>query len=328
MFESAIVNVAILVCKKKEPYKDDSVLVINSPMNSPDFGGFIQEKSFSVPVASFQNQHWALYPKNILDIKYKIESIGKTLEKLDSKIRLGLATGANYAFIIDEEKRADFIKLDKKNRDLIKPIIRGEDIQRYSYKLPGLYILLTKNGVDVREYPAIYEYLESFGDNLRNRGAKGKEWWNLRACAFFDDFKREKIVWIELTDTGRFALCSEEIYCLNSAYFMLCPINVNVKYLLGILNSRLIEFYLSLIAQTSGMGTSRWINNYVKEFPIARSSQSVEQSVIRLVDLIIKLKKDDAGADTTVQENEIDRIVYDIYNLTGEEISVIQKMRQ
>jgi len=140
---------------------------------------------------------------------------------------------------------------------------------------------------------------------------------------FFDDFKKEKIVWIELTDIGRFALCTEEIYLLNSAYFLLPPKGINVKYLLGVLNSRIIKFYLSIIAETSGMGTSRWINNFVKEFPIPLTSQELQSSIITHVDQILTAKQKDPQADTTELENKIDIIVYKLYALTYEEVKII-----
>jgi len=151
-------------------------------------------------------------------------------------------------------------------------------IQRYYYELPNLYLLLTKNGIDVQnDYPAIYKHLDSFGDSFKTRGAKGQHWTNLRACAFFDDFKFDKIVWIELTDVGRFAKCQDEVYLLNSAYFLITPKGVNANYLLSILNSTLIKFYLKQIANTSGVGTTRWINNYVKEFPIILVNSEIQE---------------------------------------------------
>ena len=125
-----------------------------------------------------------------------------------TKIKLGLATGANYAFIIDEEKKKAFIRSNPKNEEIIKPILRGRDIFRYVYKKPNLYILLTKNGIDIQnEYPDIYNYLNSFDNTFKKRGAKGRHWTNLRACSFFNDFKKEKLIWIELTDKGTY-LCT------------------------------------------------------------------------------------------------------------------------
>ena len=185
--------------------------------------------------------------------------------------------------------------------------------------------MLAKNGVNVeQDYPEIYEHLDSFGDRFKNRGAQGQHWTNLRACSFYDDFKKEKIVWIELTDLGRFALCDEEIYLLNSAYFLLPPPDVESRFLLGILNSSTIRFYLSLIAETSGMGTSRWINNYVKDFPIPVVPRNQQANVIKLVNQILAAKNADPHADVTALENGIDRMVYSLYNLTREEIEIVE----
>ena len=189
--------------------------------------------------------------------------------------------------IIDENKRLELIDADPKSKEVIKPILRGRDINRYFYENPNLYILLTKNGIDVtKQYPAIFQHLDSFGDGFKTRGAKGQHWTNLRACSFFDDFALEKIIWIELTDLGRFSLCTEEIYLLNSAYFLIPPHEFKAKYLLALLNSKLIKFYLQQIANTSGVGTTRWINIYVKDFPIPEISIANQEVFIDAVNNI------------------------------------------
>ena len=122
---------------------------------------------------------------------------------------------------------------------------------------------------------------------------------------------------------GRFALCDEEVYLLNSAYFLLPPKGMDTKLLLGILNSSTIRFYLIQIAATSGMGTSRWINNYVREFPIPDIAADRQSEIIALVDRILAAKADDPQADTSELEEEIDWLVYDLYDLTDEEVTAI-----
>ena len=173
--------------------------------------------------------------------------------------------------------------------------------------------------------PHIYEHLASFGDKFKNRGAQGQHWTNLRACSFYDDFKKEKIVWIELLDLRRFSPCNDEVYLLNSAYFLLPPSDIDAKFLLGILNSSTIRFYLSLVAETSGMGTSRWINNYVKEFPIPMVAHGQQTGIIRIVNQILEAKSTDPDADTADLEKEIDKHVYALYNLTQEEVAIVEK---
>ena len=325
VFESAIVNVAILVSRKSTNLTDDICVIVNSPYSGDSFADFIQRNGFNYPQAYFNAKSWNLVEPRRVELQRKLESSGKTLGQLMTKIRLGIATGSNEAFLIGEAKKKELCEKNPANAEIIKPILRGRDISRYGYNLAGQYILLAKNGVNVeQDYPEIYEHLDSFGDRFKNRGAQGQHWTNLRACSFYDDFKKEKIVWIELTDLGRFALCDEEIYLLNSAYFLLPPRDVESKFLLGILNSSTIRFYLGLIAETSGMGTSRWINNYVKDFPIPVVPRDQQTGVIKLVNQILDAKHTDPDADITVLEKEIDRVVYSLYNLTREEIEIVE----
>jgi len=326
VFDSAIVNVAILISASRAHLKRPNCHVVNSPYNGHiSFEQFVQKEGFNYSQDVFSDKPWSLSTPELFLIQKKIESNNKTLEQLGTKIRLGLATGHNEAFIIGEAKKRELCRLQASNEEIIKPILRGRDIARFNYTLPALHILLAKNGINVKkDYPHIYKHLESYGESFKKRGARGQHWTNLRACSFFDDFKEEKIIWIELADVGRFALCREEVYLLNSAYFLLPPKGIDAKYLLGLLNSTVIRFYLGLIAETSGMGTSRWINNFVKEFPIPLPSSEHRAVVITLVDQILTAKKKDPNADISALEKQIDEMVYALYGLTDEEIEIVE----
>ncbi len=325
VFESAIVNVAIIISRKPTDSTDDFCIVVNSPFSGNSFADFVRINGFNYSQADFNSKSWNLAEPKLVKLQGKLESSGKTLEEFRTKIRLGIATGSNETFLIDEDQKREFCEKNPVNAEIIKPVLRGRDISRYSYTLPGQYILLSKNGVNLeRDYPDIHEHLDSFGDKFKNRGAQGQHWTNLRACSFYDDFKKEKIVWIELSNLGRFALCNEEIYLLNSAYFLLPPSGIDSKFLLGILNSSTIRFYLSLVAETSGMGTSRWINNYVKDFPIPVVVHEQQTGIIEIVNQILAAKASDSDADTADLEKEIDQMVYALYDLTPEEIAIVE----
>ena len=292
IFSDATVNTVILTFSKNKG-NNLKALIVNSEFNVIDFNDFINKNSYTYLQTDFDELSWNLIKPDVLKTRNRIKGNNKTLEDYNTKIRLGIATGDNNAFIIDEEKKKEFIKLDVKNGEIIKPLLRGRDIDRYNYTFPNLYVLLTKNGIDVEnEYPNIYDYLDSFGEGFKRRGAKGQHWTNLRACSFFEDFKEEKIVWIELTDIGRFSFCNDEIYLLNSAYFLIPPKELNSKFLLSILNSKVIKFYLKQIANTSGVGTTRWINNYVKDFPIPKINISEQQGFINKSEYMISFTED------------------------------------
>ena len=321
VFGSAIVNTVISSFIKSNG--KNPAIIVNAEWEKCSLEDFIKSNMFIYQQNDFEMQPWTLVNPQNLCIRRKIEKAGTSLEKLHTKIRLGLATGDNNAFIVNETQRQNFLLQDIKNEEIIKPVIRGQDIKRYCHSAPQ-YLLLTKNNIDVqKDYPDIYEYLDSFGEKFKNRGAKGKHWSNLRACAFFDDFKKEKIIWIELTDTGRFSLSCKEEYLLNSAYFLIPPSSINAKFLLGLLNSAIIRFYIKQIAATSGMGTLRWINNYIKLVTIPSATKKQQQLIIDLVDKILAAKREDPQADTGAWEAEIDFFVYKLYGLSYDEVLVV-----
>ena len=327
VFSSAIVNTAILVSQKGVKPNAKALIVNSSHTGEDTFQDFITKNSFYYPQDNFKMKTWSLAPQINIDITKKIESTGKTLQQLKTKIRLGLATGANDVFVINEQLVKSLVAKDARNAEIIKPVLKGRDIFRYHFNSPSSYILLTKNGINVREsYPTVYEYLDSQDEDFKQRGAQGVHWTNLRACAFFDDFKKEKIVWIELSDNGRFALSSDEVYLLNSAYFLLPPTGMSTKYLLGILNSRVIQYYLEQVAQTSGMGVSRWINNFVKDFPIPEADEVISNSIIECVSSIINEYSSENPDKSKIAkfEDEVDHMAYKLYGLTDEEITVIE----
>jgi len=290
IFSDATVNTVILTVSKN---KNAKALIVNNEFKGIDFIKFISDNSFHYRQSDFDDSSWNLTKPEILKTKIKIKNKHKTLEEYQTKIRLGIATGDNNAFVINESQKEQFLKMNIKNSEIIKPILRGRDIERYCYNLPNLYVLLTKNGINIEhDYPDIYEHLDAFGEKFKKRGAKGQHWTNLRACSFFEDFKLEKIIWIELSDRGRFSLVKDEIYLLNSAYFLLVPIEFESKYLLSLFNSKVIKFYLTQIANTSGVGTTRWINNYVKEFPIPEINKALQLPLTVKADKMISSTKE------------------------------------
>ena len=97
-----------------------------------------------------------------------------------------------------------------------------------------------------------------------------------------------------------------------------------LSYILGLLNSRLVAWYFGFIATKSGMGTICWYKGTVERLPIVVPTAKQERQVSDLVDRILAAKKADPDADTSALESEIDRIVYRLYDMTPEEIAVVE----
>ena len=322
VFESAIINVAILIGIKG--FKTEKVLLTNSACEIKDFKSFVSECAFFIGGNALQQPTWTLASQSVFNLYKKISKNGASLEDLKAYIRLGLATGANKAFLLNRAEAEEMIRKDYRNKDIIKSALRGRDIDRYMVPKSSIFLILAKNGVNIPDYKIVYNHLTKFGEAFKKRGAKGQNWWNLRACSFYDKFKKPKIVWIELTDRARFTCCEDEIYVLNSAYFMLPPNGMSVKYLTAILNSKCITFFFRQIAATSGMGTTRWINAYVKQFPIPTATSAQQLEIEALVETVLVLKKEDPEADVSELEAEIDQLVYKLYDLTEEEIKIVE----
>ncbi|MCK7480129.1 MAG: hypothetical protein M0C28_24775 [Candidatus Moduliflexus flocculans] len=216
-------------------------------MEFESFDKFVQIQGFDLPTSGFNSRLWTLADASILALRTKIEAKGRTLKSLGAKIRLGIATGHNGAFLVDSITKKSLVEMDKNNAEIIVPILRGRDIARYGKIQPKTHLIAARNGINIKkDYPTIFKYFESFGQNFKTRGAQGQQWWNLRACNFYDDFDHERIVWIELSDKARFTKCPAGIWCLNTAYFMLPPRGFSPNYILGLLNSCLIDFYFQI----------------------------------------------------------------------------------
>ena len=260
----------------------------------------------------------------------KMEAVGTPLKEWDIAINYGIKTGYNDAFIIDNDTKEALIAEDLRSADILKPILRGRDIQRYRAQWAELWLIDTHNGygsvpaVDIDEYPAIKNHLDEFYPQLKKRQDKGRTSYNLRNCAYHAEFAKKKLFWMDLTEQGRFAYDEGEMFCVNTVYMVS---GQSIKSLCAILNSNLINWFMRNTAVTSGMGVTRWFSISVETIPIPKISAVEQRPFIRLVDRILSTKADDPAADTGEQEAEIDRLVYALYGLTSDEIVAVEKRK-
>ncbi len=284
-----------------------------------------------------KGEPWAILSSAELNLKRKIEDIGKPLKDWDINIYRGIVTGCNEAFIIDEDTRAELIAQDPKSVEIIKPLLRGRDIERYHAKQAGLYLLATGYDLDIpKNYPAIYNHLEAVGEQMesgkiRTRGKglfdrddQGVNWWNLRACAYYSEFDNEKIVYPETTHSANFFYDSGEFF-LDKTCFMIT--RSDLKILVGLLSSTLMTFAYKRYCSGTVLGAKGYQYNKhaLEKLPVAKIPASQQQSFITLVNQILAAKHTDPEADTSDLEDEIDKLVYELYNLTQNEIAIVEK---
>jgi type II restriction/modification system DNA methylase subunit YeeA len=273
---------------------------------------------------SFGKESWAILSDIELSIKTKVESVGVPLKDWDVEIYRGVLTGYNDAFIINSEKRNEILEkcADDEERErtaaIIRPILRGRDVARYKYNWADLWLINTHNGIKdkldrihIEDYPAIKQHLDCYWDKVKPRADQGDTPYNLRNCAYLDELDKTKIVWIELSDESKFAICDNFIP-LNTVFFLT---GNHLFHILGLLNSKLIRWYFTnCIGTSSGAGTNRWLKYTVELLPLLPYDSDIEA-------LVTKRLTSDTNRESI--ESQIDKVICTKYNLTAEEAEFI-----
>ena len=256
-------------------------------------------------------------------IKEKIERVGTPLKEWDINIYRGILTGYNEAFIIDGKTKDGLIEKSPKNAEIIRPILRGRDIKRYGYEFADLWLICTfpSLNIDIEEYPAVKEHLLSYGyDRLKQAGENGSrkktnnKWFETQdSISYWDDFSKQKIIWIELTDHPNFALDLDGYYINNTVFFIT---GKHLKYLTAFLNSKICEWYFDKICATSGVGTRRWIKMYIDQIMIPKISLEQESVIEAIMDNITDNKKISPSV-----EMSINSLISELFGLSANEFN-------
>ncbi|MCE7097410.1 Eco57I restriction-modification methylase domain-containing protein [Campylobacter coli] len=356
VFDSATVDTSIL-CFEKSKSKDNKFkyLALSNEILKTcayDIGLYKDFAEFSQN--SLSKESFTFSDENTSALKAKIERIGTPLKEWQGlNIYRGILTGYNEAFIITTEKRNEILANCKDEAEkertakLIRKMLRGRDIKRYSYEWAGLWVIfipwhfpnvekpktMLENEQDLKEqYPSLYKHLLSHKERLskRNKEETGirYEWYCLQrwGANYYQEFEREKIGWQRITQEPSFIL-EKEYILLDSMAFMVANSKNELKYLLGFLNSSLIFYYFKNIGHLYSDKGFLLSNQYVEKFPILKinsKNQKIADELINLVDEILKAKEQDKNANTSPLEEKINNMVYKIYNLTEEEIKTIE----
>ena len=250
------------------------------------------------------------------------------LKDWDVKIYRGILTGFNEAFIIDNKKREELIAKDPKSTDIIRPLLRGRDIRRYSYQFADLYLITTfpSLNIDIDNYPAVKQHLINFGyDRLKQTGDQGSrkktnnQWFETQdSISYWEDFYKQKIIWKRVGSLLRFSFDDAGCFALDSTCF---STGKHLKYLVGILNSKIGKYILKNAPQT-GTGDLLISVQAIEPLKIPIPDIIVEQRFNTLVDSILET----CGNNDFVKEieNELDKMSYRIYDFNEEEIEFIE----
>ncbi len=344
VFESAAVDTSIMSFIKQDPPKESEFKYYEP---TPDDKNDLKSaRSLSMRQNALSTESFIFANASFLDLRDKMESVGTPLKDWDIQINYGIKTGANEAFIVTTEKREEILNACKTQEErkrteaLIKPILRGKDIKRYSYEWAHLWVINTHNGytsnlkskippIDIEKYPAIKTHLDSYYDTIATRCDQGDTPYHLRNCAYLEDFEKEKIVYPE-TSQGAYFIYENSGIFLEKTAFMIVSDAYNLKLLTALLNSKLITFYFKNFCGGCILGKSGYQYNKhaLEKIPIPKITPQNQKLADKITDgtkAILKSKEKDPKANTQKLEKEIDALVYQLYNLTDEEIKTIEE---
>jgi type I restriction-modification system DNA methylase subunit len=319
----------------------------------------VQRQGTQLDERALRGADWTLATDREQAIIDKMRQVGVALsEYADAKVLRGVITGLTEAFVIDCATRDRLIAQDAKSAELIKPFVVGDDVRKYHINFRDRYLIRipkgwtrekSKNARNAwgwfeRHYPAIAKHLKPFEAAAEKRQDKGEYWWELRECAYYDEFEKPKIVYPDIAKESRVAFDTSGLYLANTIYF----IPTDDLYLLALLNSKLIFSYFKRAAAVLGDpdkgGRLRWFRQDVLKLPIRRINFGDPADVARhdrmvaLVEEMLRLQKEHAQAEALKEDRrhdlarrierldtEIDALVYELYGLTEEEIKIVEE---
>ncbi len=341
VFESAAVDTSIMNFIKQTPPKESD---FNYYEPTPDDKNDLKSTPYlSMKQNALSTESFIFANASFLDLRDKMESVGTPLKDWDIQINYGIKTGANEAFIISTEKREEILNACKTQEErkrteaLIKPILRGKDIKRYSYEWAGEWLINTHNGytsalkskippIDIEKYPATKAHLDSHYDTIATRCDQGDTPYHLRNCAYLEDFEKEKIVYPCIMAKEPCFVYEEKGFYAPAPANIITGDKIEIKYITALLNSKCIYFAMRKFYMGGGIEGELKTNN-LEKIPIPKITEKNQELADKITDCaewILKSKAKDPKANTQQLEKEIDALVYQLYNLTDKEIKIIE----
>lgn len=344
VFESATVDTCVIVATKRPMSMALSAAHYSASKfnRQSTLGSYFNENKIDISPSEIDKsgeKSWVIAEKSGHNLRKKIEQLGVPLKNWDIGINYGIKTGCNEAFIIDESTRTKLISEDPRSTDIIKPILRGRDIKRYLVEYQNLYLISTFPSlkIDIDRYPAVKAYLEQFGkdkleqsgrelgDGKKARKKTGNKWFETQdPIKYYKEFDEEKIAWGNLTLKSQFALVDKGIL-VNAPSVLITPAS---SYLLGVLNSKLGDYYIRQQGVTRNGGYVEYKPMFVQKLPVplpSEPNQNLIDAIESEVQSALIARKTGRIGDAQEHEKRIDGIVYELYELAPNDVAEIEQ---
>ncbi len=352
VFERAKDTYVCIPLLSKPPQPDTLEICKVRSFENLELDSFVSEQSYKIPQSQFTADAWSIDSRAQLQLFQKIMKAGVGLgQYVEGRIFYGVKTGLNEAFIIDTSTRKKLIAESPNSAEVIKPLLQGEDIRRWHITPKDRWLIFTRRGINIDAYPAIKKHLAQWKEDLtpktssdlkRGRKPGRYQWYEIQDdVAYYSIFDAPKIIFPDIAKEPRFYLDKTGTYLANTGY----ALGTDDPYLLGILNSRLCWFAISNISIPFGVRAGKFryrlIYQYMEKVPIRSinfddsADRACHDRMVTLVEQMLQLHRQLATAKTgheqtqlqrqiDATDRQIDRLVYELYGLTEDEIRIVE----
>ena len=270
----------------------------------------------TVSAKRFNAETWELEPDNVLQLRDKLAAHGKTLHEFTGgQIIYGIKTGLNEVFVISGKQRNELIAADARSAEIIKPLIQGTHLRPWYVENSAEFLIFTRRGIHIEDYPAVHDYLTGFRRQLEPKPTDWddkKKWPGRKAGAYkwyeiqdtvdsWQAFEQPKIVWSDISKLPRFSMDDSHRYLGNTGYI----IPGGDFYLLGVLSSWATWFFISKTAQPLRLRGDRWqyrlIAQFMEPVPIPDAPEPERQAIADLAQTCSALGQERYQAQIKVQ---------------------------
>ncbi len=269
-----------------------------------NFAAQLEAKLLTVAIHDQPDSGWQLEDQETRRLFQKLMAAGRALgDVVGNRMYYGVKTGLNDAFIVDQATRDQLVKLDPASTEILKPLLRGEDLRPWYQKNEGRWLLVLPSGWTIKTFgrdlseaeawqqlrarhPSIAEHLQPFAERAQRRQDKGEYWWELRSCDYYEAFEGSKIFWPDIAKNPRFSW-DETGFFVNDKGFI---ISTTERWLLGILQSRAIWFCISGLCVPLGerAGSIRYQqkSQFISQLPIPTLTNDQQDTLTQLTTTI------------------------------------------
>jgi hypothetical protein len=351
VFQKATTYPCIIRVSKNKPKKECNIVAVKT-LEFISLDDYAKTEGYLIDRTKLNDNGWSLSDDCTEELLTKIKQQGVPLgEYVKGGIFRGVLTGLNEAFVIDAETRVRLIAEDPKSAEIIKPFLMGRDVKRYRSPASDRFLIFTRRGINIKNYPAIYKHLSQLkdklmpkpkdftGSNWKGRKPGSYQWYEIQdAIDYYEEFEKPKIIIPSIIKNASYTFDASGFYSNDKTSI----IASDDLYLLGVLNSRVSDFFIHSISSTKQGGYFEYKPMYVQQIPIHTINPlhtqdvAIHDRMVSLVEQMLALHKQLAEAKTPhdktaiqrqidATDHQIDRLVYELYGLTEEEIKIVEE---